>query len=192
VSKTRLETFSDGVIAILITIMVLELRPPDVSAVAPYHELKRAFPAYLLSFVVLAIYWNNHHHMLQLCTRVNGKIMWANMHLLFWLSLVPLGTAWISDPHGLTSVAAAAYAVIAFMAGISWLVLKTTIVAEQGPDSPLQAAYGSDWKGRASGFLTLAAIPLAFVHPYITIAIQVIVVLMWIIPDRRIESRVAR
>ena len=190
-TKTRLEAFSDGVIAILITIMVLELRPP-AHGPEGFHELKHAFPAYVLSFIVVAIYWNNHHHMLQLCTRVNGRILWANLHLLFWLSLIPFGTAWISEPEGLTAQAAATYAAIAFMAGISWLILKTTIISDQGPHSPLKAAYGADWKGVSSGIISLLSIPLAFVHPYITIALQVIIVLTWIVPDRRIESRVDR
>src|SRR5215467_288870 len=146
-SKTRLEMFSDGVIAILITIMVLELRPPNMSAAEPYRELRHAFPCYVLSFFVLAMYWNNHHHMMQLCSRVNGRIMWANMCLLFWLSLIPFTTAWLSEPAGVTSQAAAAYSVVAFMAGMSWLLLKLAIVAEQGPGSALQAAYGKDVKG---------------------------------------------
>src|SRR5215831_8176498 len=141
-SKMRLEMFSDGVIAILITIMVLELRPPNMSAAEPYRELKHALPCYVLSFFVLAMYWNNHHHMIQLATRVNGRILWANMCLLFWLSLVPFTTAWLSEPEGVTSQAAAAYSFVAFMAGISWRLLKDSIVAEQGTASPLQAAYG--------------------------------------------------
>jgi uncharacterized membrane protein len=190
VGKTRLEMFSDGVIAILITIMVLELRPP--TGEHGYEELKHAFPAYVLSFFVLAIYWNNHHHMMQLCTRVNGRILWANMCLLFSLSLVPFATAWISDRDGITSQSAAAYGVVAFMAGISWLLLKTAIITEQGPNSALKAAYGADWKGLSSGLLTFLSIPLAFVQPYLSIAMQVVVVLTWIIPDKRIESRVRR
>jgi uncharacterized membrane protein len=185
-----MEAFSDGVIAILITIMVLELRPPWNEATEAYnfHELQHAFPAYVLSFVGLAIYWNNHHHMMHACTRVNGRILWTNMHLLFWLSLFPLVTAWISTR--LDSWSAAAYGGVGFMSGIGWMLLKGAIIAEQGPDSRLKAAIGDDWKGRISGLAYLISVPLAFVHPYITISIQVAVALMWIIPDRRIESQI--
>jgi len=188
-NKTRLEAFSDGVIAILITIMVLELRPPVHLEDAAVRQLfGHSLPAYVLSFVMLAMYWNNHHHMLHTVTHVNGKILWANSHLLFWLSLVPLVTAWISEE--LTSWSAAAYAFVAFMAGLAWLVLRLAIVADQGANSTLQAAVGRDWKGRASGLITLIAIPLAFVHPYITIFLMAVIWLIWIIPDRRIESRI--
>ena len=189
-SKTRLEAFSDGVVAILITIMVLELRPPVFSPTGQpdFHELRHTLPAYVLSFLVVAIYWNNHHHMLHLCTRVTCRILWANLHLLFWLSLIPFTTAWISS--GLHAWPWAAYGVVTFMAGIAWLMLKWAIIGDQGESSPLKAALGADWKGRVSGLLSLASIPLAFVHPVISIALQVTMVLMWIIPDTRIESRV--
>jgi len=186
-SKARLEAFSDGVIAILITIMVLELRPP-AEGVGIDKLLKHALPAYVLSFVMLAIYWNNHHHMLHTVTHVNGKILWANSYLLFWLSLVPFATAWISDE--LTSWSAAVYGFVAFMAGIAWMLLRTSIVAAQGPSSPLRAAVGKDWKGRASGLISFVSIPLAFVHPYITMSLMAAMWLMWVIPDRRIESRI--
>jgi TMEM175 potassium channel family protein len=189
-NKTRLEAFSDGVIAILITIMVLELRPPIGLDPFALGKFKHALAAYILSFVMLAIYWNNHHHMLHTCTHVNGRILWANSYLLFWLSLVPFVTAWISDE--LTSWSAAAYGFVAFMAGIAWLLLRRAIVADQGPDSPLQAAVGKDWKGRLSGLMSFISIPLAFVHPYITMTLMAVMWLVWVIPDRRIESRIGR
>jgi uncharacterized membrane protein len=190
VSKTRLEAFSDAVIAILMTIMVLELRPPilnDAGQPVDLTAIGHALPSYVLSFIVVAIYWNNHHHMLHMCTHVNGRILWANMHLLFWLSLVPFVTAWISGPP--KTLPWAAYSTVMFLAGISWLLLKLAIIAEQGRESRLKAAYGKDWKGTSSGILTLLAIPLAFLSPYIAIVLNIAVVLTWIVPDRRIESR---
>ena len=187
-SKARLEAFSDGVFAILITILVLELKIPhgdDVRALAP---LLPVFLTYVLSFVYLGIYWNNHHHMLHATTRINGKILWANLHLLFWLSLVPFTTGWMGENH-FASVPTAVYGAVLLAAGIAYYLLQGAIVAEQGPDSKLAAAIGRDLKGRISPLLYAAAIPLAFVREWIADAIYVIVALIWLVPDRRIESR---
>ena len=187
-SKARLEAFSDGVFAILITILVLELKIPhgdDVGALAP---LLPVFLTYVLSFVYLGIYWNNHHHMLHATTRINGKVLWANLHLLFWLSLVPFTTGWMGENH-FASVPTAVYGAVLLAAGIAYYVLQGAIVAEQGPDSKLAAAIGRDLKGRISPLLYAAAIPLAFVREWIADTIYVIVALIWLVPDRRIESR---
>jgi uncharacterized membrane protein len=187
-SKARLEAFSDGVIAILITILVLELKVPhgdDARALAP---LLPNFLTYVLSFVYLGIYWNNHHHMLHAATRINGKILWANLHLLFWLSLVPFTTGWMGENH-FAPLPTAVYGAVLLAAAIAYYVLQGALVAEQGPDSKLAAALGRDLKGKISPLLYLAAIPLAFVAEWIADALYVIVALMWLIPDRRIESR---
>jgi uncharacterized membrane protein len=181
-SKTRLEAFSDGVIAILITIMVLELHVPDMAE--PFTALHE-IGLYALSFVLLGIYWNNHHHLLHACTRVNGSILWANLNLLFWLSLVPFGTRWMGDHF--EPIPVAAYGVIFLMAGFSWLFLTSAIIAEQGPASVVQQAIGKDWKGRASAVLYAAGIGLAFLSPMLGLAIYIGVALMWFLPDPRIE-----
>jgi uncharacterized membrane protein len=187
-SKTRLEAFSDGVIAILITIMVLELRVPHGSDWAALQPLVPIFLTYVLSFVFLGIYWNNHHHMLQATHRINGKILWANLHLLFWLSLVPFVTGWMGQNH-FAAAPTAAYGVVLLGAAIAYTILLNAILAEQGEDSRLAAAVGSDWKGKASLVLYLAAIPLAFVHQLIADAIYLVVALIWLVPDPRIEKR---
>jgi uncharacterized membrane protein len=187
-SKGRLEAFSDGVIAILLTIMVLELHVPegtDWAAVAP---LVPIFLTYVLSFLVVGIYWNNHHHMLHAADRINGKILWANLHLLFWLSLLPFTTGWMGQNH-FAPLPTAAYGVDLFMAAIAYTILQNAIVAEHGPHSRLGSAIGRDTKGKLSLALYAAAIALAFVNQWISDAIYVVVVLMWLIPDRRIESR---
>ena len=187
-SKTRLEAFSDGVIAILITILVLELKVPhgdDVRALAP---LTPVFLTYVLSFIYLGIYWNNHHHMLQATTRINGTILWANLHLLFWLSLVPFTTGWMGENH-FAALPTAAYGGVLLAAAIAYLVLQSVIVAEQGPQSKLAAALGRDLKGKISPVLYTAAIPLAFFRQWIADLLYVVVALMWLIPDRRIEAR---
>ena len=187
-SKARLEAFSDGVIAILITILVLELKVPhgaDARALAP---LLPIFLTYVLSFVYLGIYWNNHHHMLHATTRINGKILWANLHLLFWLSLVPFTTGWMGENH-FASFPTAIYGAVLLGAAIAYYILQSAIVAEQGPGSRLAEALGRDLKGKISPVLYLAAIPLAFVKEWIADCIYVIVALMWLIPDPRIESR---
>jgi uncharacterized membrane protein len=187
-NKGRLEAFSDGVIAILITIMVLELKPPDgTSFQALRDSLRASFPPYALSFVFLGIYWNNHHHMLHLADRINGRILWANLLLLFWLSLVPFATSWIGKDHT-AQVPTAVYGVVLLLAGISFLILERAIVASQGANSRLEAAVGKDVKGKVSALLYSAAIPLAFVRWWIADAIYVLVALMWLVPDPRIES----
>jgi len=187
-SKGRLEAFSDGVIAILITIMVLELKVPHGADLAALHDMVPVLAAYVLSFVFLGIYWNNHHHMLHITTRINGKILWANLHLLFWLSLVPVGTAWHGE-HPTATAPAALYGVIFLFAGVGWLILQSTIIADQGAGSPLAAAVGSDVKGKLSALLYATGIAAAFVRPWISDVLYVVVALMWLVPDRRIESK---
>lgn len=190
-TKTRLEAFSDGVIAIIITIMVLELRVPhgtDLAALAP---LMPIFLTYVMSFVFIGIYWSNHHHMLHAAERVNGKILWANLHLLFWLSLVPFTTGWMGENH-FEPLPTALYGVVLFMASIGYLFLEMAIVAHHGPQSRLAAAVGSEFKGKISLALYAAAVPLAFVNHWISLAIYVGVALMWLTPDPRIESNLGR
>ena len=187
-SKGRLEAFSDGVIAVVITIMVLELHVPegpDWAAVAP---LLPVFLTYVLSFVMIGIYWNNHHHMLQAADRINGRILWANLHLLFWLSLAPFATGWMGQNH-FAPLPTAMYGVNLLMAAVAYTILQNAIVAEHGPHSRLAAAIGRDGKGKLSLALYVAAIALAFVNQWISDAIYVVVVLIWLIPDRRIESK---
>jgi len=190
-SKTRLEAFSDGVIAILITIMVLELKLPHGSDLEALRSMLPVFLTYVLSFVFLGIYWNNHHHLLHGTERVNGKILWANLHLLFWLSLVPFVTGWMGENH-FAPLPTAAYGVVLLLAGIAYLILQNTIVAHQGPSSKLKAALGKDVKGPLSALLYALAIPLAFVHQSISEGIYVFVALMWLVPDKRIESALDR
>jgi len=187
VSKTRLEAFSDGVIAILITIMVLELKVPQGADWQALRTLLPIFCSYVLSFVMLGIYWNNHHHMIHAADRINGKILWANLHLLFWLSLIPVGTAWMGENH-LAPLPTAVYGSILLFAGVAWTILQAMIVAFQGEGSRLRAAVGNDVKGRVSLLIYLVAIPLAFVGPWIATALYVVVALMWLVPDRRIET----
>ena len=186
--KGRLEAFSDGVIAILITIMVLELKIPhgtDWEALSP---LLPVFLTYVLSFVYLAIYWNNHHHMLHATDQINGKILWANMHLLFWLSLIPFATGWMGENH-FAPLPTAAYGVVLLAAAIAYYVLQSTIISQQGADSKLKAAIGNDFKGKLSPLIYLAAILLAFVNHWISEALYVAAALMWLVPDKRIESK---
>ena len=186
---TRLEAFSDGVIAILITIMVLELKTPEGADWAALHTPGHHFWVYVLSFVMLGIYWNNHHHMIHMTDRVNGPILWANLHLLFWLSLIPFGTAWVGDTQA-APVPTALYGVILMLAGTAYYILKTTIVRSQGPHSRLQAAIGSDAKGLLSVGMYATAIPLTLVSPWIAVGIYVAVALVWLVPDPRIERSV--
>ena len=185
----RLEAFTDAVIAILITILVLELRVPHDPELAALRDIVGVFLSYVLSFVYLGIYWNNHHHMMVLTERVNGKILWANLHLLFWLSLVPFTTAWMGE-NDFAEVPTALYGVDLLLAAIAYFILQTAIIAEEGPDSRLRAALGRDLKGKVSPLLYLAAIPLAFVSPWIALAVYVFVALIWLVPDRCIESAV--
>ena len=190
-NKQRLEAFSDGVIAILITIMVLELKIPHGADWEALRPLVPSLLTYVLSFVIVGIYWNNHYHMLHVTDRINGKILWANLHLLFWLSLVPFVTGWMGENH-FQPLPTAVYGVVLLLAAVAYRILAQTIIAHQGPQSRLAAAVGKDVKGLVSPLLYVAAIPLAFVHQGIAEAIYVLVALLWLIPDRRIESRVSR
>jgi uncharacterized membrane protein len=189
-SKGRLEAFSDGVIAILITILVLELKVPRNADWQSLRPLLPVFLTYVLSFAFLGIYWNNHHHMLHMADRINGGILWANLHLLFWLSLVPFVTGWMGENH-FASVPAAVYGGVLLMAGVAYTILKNTIIAEQGAGSRLAAAVGRDVKGKLSVALYALAIALAFVNQWFSDALYILVALMWLIPDRRIESSIA-
>jgi len=190
VSKNRLEAFSDGVIAILITIMVLELKAPEDASLHALRSVGATFCAYVLSFVFLGIYWNNHHHMLHATERVNGAVLWANLHLLFWLSLVPFVTNWLGDTYN-APLPTAVYGGVLVAAAIAYTVLQTTIIRNQGPHSKLGAAVRRDTKGKASIAMYLAAIPLAFVNPKISDGLYVAVALVWLVPDRRIEAVLA-
>ena len=186
-SSSRLEAFSDGVIAILITIMVLELAIPHEVEAEALRPLIPVFLAYVLSFVNLGIYWNNHHHMLTTVERVNGRMLWANLHLLFWLSLFPFTTGWMGETD-FAELPAATYGVVALMAAIAYYILQRLIIADQGPDSRLASALGRDVKGKISPVLYLSAIPLAFIDRWIAVALYATVALMWLVPDRRIEA----
>lgn len=188
-STTRLEAFSDGVVAILITIMVLELRPPHEASFGALRAILPTFLSYVLSFVFLAIYWNNHHHMLHLTTHVTGGILWANLHLLFWLSLVPFVTAWIGENHA-AAAPTALYGIVLVFAAIAYTILQRAIVVSQGASSPLAAAVGNDRKGKLSIGLYVSAIPLAFVRPAISDVLYATVALIWLVPDRRIEEHI--
>ena len=188
--KGRLEAFSDGVLAIIITIMVLELRVPHGGGLTALRPLLPTFLSYILSFVYLGIYWNNHHHMLQATKRVNGMILWANLHLLFWLSLFPFVTAWTGQNH-FAAVPTAVYGAVLLLAGIAYYLLQTAILRAEGPDSLLARAVGSDLKGKVSPICYAVAIPLAFVSPWIANGLYVAVALMWLVPDSRIERLLA-
>jgi len=188
-TRNRLEAFSDGVIAILITILVLELRVPQGTDWQALRPLIPVFLTYVLSFIFLGIYWNNHHHMLHTVERVSGGILWANLHLLFWLSLIPFATGWMGAHHA-APLPTALYGVDLLMAAVAYTILQNAIVARQGPRSSLREAVGSDVKGKISIVLYVAAIPLSFVATWIAIALYVFVALLWLVPDRRIESRI--
>jgi len=189
VNKTRLEAFSDGVIAILITIMVLELRIPEGADWDSVKPIVPVFLTYVLSFVFLGIYWSNHHHLLHMADRITGGIMWANLHLLFWLSLTPFATGWMGRNH-FAPLPTAMYGVVLLFSALAYTILVRMIIAAEGPSSRLKAAIGSDAKGYLSLAMYAAAIPLAFVNRWIAYALYVAVVLMWLVPDRRIERRV--
>jgi len=189
-TKGRLEAFSDGVIAIIITIMVLEMKVPHGDRLEDLRPLLPVFLSYVLSFLYVGIYWNNHHHMLHTCTAVTGPMLWANLHLLFWLSLFPFTTGWMGENH-FTSVPTALYGVVLLLAAIAYLALQQTTVRSQGQDSILKKAIGRDWKGRLSPVLYIVAIIAALNSPSIGQAILVIAALIWLIPDRRIEKRLA-
>ncbi|MEP7037488.1 MAG: TMEM175 family protein [Acidobacteriota bacterium] len=188
-NKGRMEAFSDGVIAILITIMVLELKIPHGADWESLRPLLPVFLTYVLSFIYIGIYWNNHHHLLQATKQINGKILWANMHLLFWLSLISFATGWMGENH-FAPLPTAVYGIILLAAAIAYVILQNQIIAEQGEDSKLAAAIGSDIKGKISPLFYIAAIGLAFVNHWISNALYVLVALMWLIPDRRIESKI--
>jgi uncharacterized membrane protein len=184
--KNRLEAFSDGVIAIIITIMVLEMKVPLGSGVSALHPLLPVFLSYVLSFVYIGIYWNNHHHMLHTIHRVTGGILWANLHLLFWLSLFPFVTGWVGENH-YSPAPMALYGFVLLLAAIAYFILQQTIIASQGAESILKKAIGRDLKGKISPILYAAAILAAFYQPWIAGGIYVFVALMWLVPDRRIE-----
>jgi uncharacterized membrane protein len=184
--KTRLEAFSDGVLAIIITIMVLELKVPHDASLEALSQIVPVFLSYVLSFIYIGIYWNNHHHMLHAVRKVTGVILWANLHLLFWLSLVPFATGWMDENHH-AAVPTALYGVILLMAAIAYYILQQLIIASQGSDSILRKAVGSDWKGRFSPVLYVIAIVAAPWSTWISQVIYVTVALIWFIPDRRIE-----
>jgi uncharacterized membrane protein len=187
-TKTRLEAFSDGVIAILITIMVLELHVPHEIGWSALTPLVPVFLTYVLSFVFVGIYWNNHHHMLHAADRINGKVLWANLHLLFWLSLIPFVTGWMGQNH-YAPIPTSAYGIVMLFAGLAYYVLAQTLIAAQGPDSRLAHALGRDWKGKVSVALWALGSVLAFLNPWAAVAIYVAVAAMWLIPDSRIEHR---
>ena len=185
-SKGRLEAFSDGVIAIIITIMVLELKVPHGNDLAALKPLLPVFLNYVLSFLYVGIYWNNHHHLFHSTDHVSAGILWANLHLLFWLSLFPFATGWMGENH-FTPMPTATYGVVLLMAAAAYYVLQLAIIARHGPQSLLARALGRDWKGKLSLVIYLVAIPLALVSPWISNALYVLVALWWLIPDRRIE-----
>jgi uncharacterized membrane protein len=184
--KNRLEAFSDGVIAIIITIMVLELRVPHGDTIEVLVPLLPVFLCYLLSFIYLGIYWNNHHHMLHTCRTVTGAILWANLHLLFWLSLIPFATGWMGENH-FAPLPAAIYGLVLLMAAIAYFILQHRIIASQGQDSLLRKAIGNDWKGKISPILYGVGIGAAAWSQWLSIGLYVLVALIWLVPDRRIE-----
>lgn len=186
--KNRLEAFSDGVIAIIITIMVLEMKVPHGDRLASLQPLIPVLISYVLSFIYVGIYWNNHHHLLQAVRQINGPILWANLHLLFWLSLMPFVTGWMGENHFQT-VPVALYGVDLLMAGIAYFILARTLIKHQGKDSLLAQAIGKDIKGKISVIAYAAAIGLAFINAWIAVAIYLGVAVLWVIPDRRIETK---
>jgi uncharacterized membrane protein len=189
-NKNRMEAFFDAVVAIIITIMVLEMKVPHGESIAMLSPLIPVLLSYVLSFVYLGIYWNNHHHMMHLCRAVTGSMLWANLHLLFWLSLIPFTTGWMGENH-FAKLPAAAYGAVLLMSGVAYLILQQRIIVSQGEDSVLKKAVGNDWKGKVSAVLYVVAIALAFLSSWLSMAIYVFVALMWVIPDRRIERMLA-
>ena len=184
-TKNRLEAFSDGVLAIIITIMVLELKAPHAADLAALKPLWPVFLSYVLSFIYVAIYWNNHHHMLHATQRINGSVLWANMHLLFWLSMVPFVTAWMGENH-FSAAPTALYGLVLVMCAIAYTILQTVIIRSEGSGSLLKRAVGKDRKGRASMVLYILALPASFLHPAIAWGIYALVALIWLGPDSRI------
>jgi uncharacterized membrane protein len=185
--KGRLEAFSDGVLAVIITIMVLELKAPHAPDLASLRPMIPEFLSYLLSFIFVGIYWNNHHHLLHAVHKINGRVLWANLHLLFWLSIVPLVTDWMGENH-LASVPVALYGCVLFMSGVAFTILTHELIACQEKGSVLAVAVGKDYKGKASLALYAIAVPMSFVDPRISVALYVVVATMWFVPDRRIEK----
>ena len=190
-TKGRMEAFSDGVFAVIITIMVLEMKSPQGTDLAALQPLLPVFSCYVLSFVYVGIYWNNHHHLLQAAKHVTGRILWANLHLLFWVSLTPFVTAWMGENHFAASPVAL-YGVVFLCAGIAYFFLTRALIAHEGTDSTLAASIGSDSKGQLSIAVYAVAIPLAFVRPWIACACYVLVAVMWLLPDPRIEKAMER
>jgi uncharacterized membrane protein len=185
--KGRLEAFSDGVLAIIITIMVLELKVPEGTDWAALRSLLPVFLSYVLSFIYLGIYWNNHHHLFQAAEQVNGRVLWANLHLLFWLSLVPFATGWMGENH-FAAFPVALYGVVLFCAAIAYFLLSQSLLAHHGKESTLARALGRDFKGKISVVIYAAAIVLSFLQPWLAIVLYVAVAIMWLMPDRRIEK----
>jgi len=190
-SRNRLEAFSDGVIAIIITIMVLELKVPHEATWSALVPVAPVFFSYVLSFFFLGIYWNNHHHLLQVVERVNGRVLWANLHLLFWLSLTPFATGWMGENH-FAAYPVALYGVVQLLAAIGYFILARSLLTIHAPDSVLATALGRDFKGKVSLGIYLVAIPLALVKAWLACALYVLVVVMWLAPDRRIEKTIAQ
>ena len=189
--KGRLEAFSDGVLAIILTIMVLELKAPEGTTLESLLPLAPSLLSYVLSFLYVGIYWNNHHHLLQACKRVNGSVLWANLHLLFWLSLLPFATRWMGDHH-LSPLPSIAYGVILLASALAYVLLQRRIIAADGEDSPLRHALGGDWKGKLSPVLYLAGIFATLLDARVGQALYALVALIWLIPDRRIERELGR
>jgi TMEM175 potassium channel family protein len=189
-TRNRMEAFSDGVIAIIITIMVLELRPPHEATFSALRPLAPVFLSYILSFVYLGIYWSNHHHLSQAVEHVSGGVLWANLHLLFWLSLIPFVTAWMGE-NGFAAMPVALYGVVLLFAAIAYFILTRVLLRIHAADSMLAIALGRDFKGKISIVIYVAGIGLAFVRPWLACAFYVVVAVIWLVPDRRIEKRVA-
>jgi uncharacterized membrane protein len=187
-SKSRLEAFSDGVLAIVITIMVLELHPPEEASLAAFVPLLPKFFGYILSFIYVGIYWNNHHHLLQATKSVNGSILWANMHLLFWLSLIPFTTSWMGEHF--ETIPVAFYGIVLWLAGFAYYILVRFLISHHGQDSVLANAIGSDKKGIRSLYIYTTAVIVSFFSPAIAAGLYVVVAIMWLIPDRRIEDKI--
>jgi uncharacterized membrane protein len=188
-TTARVEAFSDGVIAIIITIMVLELRPPHDASLAGLRPLLPVLASYVLSYIFIGIYWSNHHHLLHAAQHVNGKVLWANLHLLFWLSLIPFVTAWMGENH-FTTWPVALYGGVLLLAGIAYYILVQTLLASHG-NALLAAALGSDFKGKISIVGYMVAIPVAFAHPWVAFFLYILIAIMWLIPDRRIERKIS-
>ncbi len=190
-NKNRLEAFSDGVLAIIITIMVLELKVPEGEHFTDLWALFPVFISYVLSFVYVGIYWNNHHHLLHSASKINGKVLWANLHLLFWLSLIPASTAWMGE-HNFAKATVTVYGIVLFMSALAFVILQTTIICVDGDKSFLAQAVGKDTKGKLSQVLYLSAIIVSFFNQWISLAMYLIVALMWLIPDSRIEKKLLK